>query len=162
MEQALTVFVPLSRPDQAAGVLRMAPGEWLPAPCTRTPDDAWIIRLRAGMVSHPVLCAIGDVREHDGAVWRPVSWQPCDALGRVRARDHMLPQFSGDLGLVIHPLGTLVLTGSYDPPGGGVGAAVDRAGMDRVAGASARNFLNDVARQLRITASAPLRQASTV
>ena len=147
MHQPLTAFHPLPRSAAVAHLFQGDPSVWLPD-LVRPLDDDWVIRLHAGPVSHTVLCHVGDPFTRDGSLWRAISWVPSDADGHIRLLDALLPEFDGDLGLLEQPGPSLVLTGSYQPPGGGVGAAIDRVGLERVADATARRWLARVAKQL--------------
>ena len=153
----LTAFHPLARTDIDTLRARLAddPALWLPDPATPAPGG-WVTRLHAGPVSHSALCVVGDPWTKDEQTWRPVAWQPADAHGRVRAHHGALPAFQGDIGLVAHPAPTLVITGTYDPPGGAVGAAADRLVLERVANATARRWLVDAA--TRLVAQAPAQE----
>lgn len=146
MPRPLTVFLPVG-PGAGCTVVAGDPGAWLPAPATAV-GDAWVLSLHAGPVAHGAVCRVGTAT-HDGTdLWRPISWQASDAGGHTRAIDRLLPTFAGELGVVRAPSPTLVLTGSYDPPGSVVGSVADRAGLERVAQATARRFVSDVARRL--------------
>ena len=68
------------------------------------------------------------------------------------AHDHpgLFPKMHAKL--IAYPLGSgetqLELRGSYDPPGGAVGTAIDRVAGHRIAEASVHRFLTDVAERL--------------
>jgi hypothetical protein len=151
----LTAFHPLPRVgiDAVRAALTSDPGVWLPEPAAPAPDG-WVTRLHAGPVSHSALCVVGDPWADGEQTWRPIAWQPADSHGRVRPHHGALPAFQGDIGLVVNPAPTLVITGTYEPPGGVMGAAADRLLLERVANATARRWLVDAATRLVAQASA--------
>lgn len=146
MSRQLTAFLPVDSPG-ALSQLAADPQWWLPAPATAVPGG-WVVPMHAGSLTRSVLCRVGAPVQETHRLWRPISWEPSDAGGRARPVDRLLPTFTGDLGVVLGPAATLVLTGTYDPPGAALGSIVDRAGLERVADRTARRFLVDIARQL--------------
>ena len=145
MFRTITVFLPVE--PAAAEAVAADPQWWLPAPAAAA-AGGWVVSLHAGPATHPVLCRVGAPHRAIDGLWRAISWAPSDARGTTRALDRLLPQFAGDLGLLSAPAPTLVLTGSYDPPGALLGSVADRAGLERVAQATARHFVADVAKGL--------------
>lgn len=150
MNRPLTVFLPI--PGDTRGLsaaLGGDPAGWLPPPAEPAGPDEWTVMLHAGPARHQVVCHVGAAWTSDGVLWRPLFWQPqgTEALGRLV--DKVLPDFDGEIGLLDSSGSTLVLTGSYEPPGGALGTAGDLAGGRYVADTSGRRFLEDVARQLR-------------
>lgn len=82
--------------------------------------------------------------------WRSLRWT---AVRRSTAGglepDPRLPDFSGALGLRCEPGSVvLVLRGTYDPPGGWLGNAVDALVLGTAAARTARQLLVDVAGRL--------------
>ena len=77
----------------------------------------------------------------DDTVVLPLRWEATGAAGRL------FPVL--DANLVLTPSGedrsTLTLTGAYRPPLGGVGAAVDRALLNRAAAATLKSMVSQVA-----------------
>jgi hypothetical protein len=152
----ITAFHPLGGTvpvDVLTARLAGHPAVWIPAPA-ETAAGGWISRLHAGPVSHLALCLVGAPWNTGSQLWRHVTWQPSDAAGRVRAHDTALPTFRGEIGIVAKPAPTLVLTGVYLPPGGGVGAAADWLVGEHVATATARRWLAEAATRLRGDAAA--------
>lgn len=146
MERFLTLFQPLPADGVPDGALDAAPPLWLPPPVEPLPHGAYRVVLRAGPASRPVSCRVG-VAWRDGAVtWRPLEWTPDGGV-----LNPLLPAFVGEVGLLDDA--SLVLTGSYRPPLGALGAAADAAGLRRVAETTARRFLDGVARRLATPAA---------
>ena len=154
--QSLTAFLPISAKLDASHDFAGDPGLWLPEPAMLVEPGRWVIRLHAGVTSHTVVCEVGVAAEHADAVWRGFTWQASDLTGRSRVVDRAFPQFRGEIGLVTAPAPTLVLTGTYDPPGGSFGYALDRVGLERIANMSGRRLLSDIAARLRASADAGL------
>ena len=152
MPRDLTIFLPVDAAT-VASVARDDPQRWLPAPAAAVPGG-WVVTLHAGRAAHSVLCRVGPAVPASAGPWRPVSWEPSDGAGRVRAIDRFLPRFTGELGVLQAPGPTLVLCGSYEPPGAVVGTVAAGAGLERVAQATARRFLADVAKRLAAAAAA--------
>jgi hypothetical protein len=83
---------------------------------------------------------LGTPRDGNGETTIPMTW-------RAVGQSALFPRMSGDL--VVSSLGReltqLTLRGSYDPPFGAVGRAIDRIVMHRVAEASVKGFLDRLA-----------------
>jgi hypothetical protein len=149
VDRTMTVFLPVVGPlERLSEVLAGDPRMWLPPPSEPRGSEGWMVHLRAGPVSYPVLCCVGSNWRDGDSLWRALTWSPHggDALGRIT--DRALPDFVGELGLLPQTDPTLVLTGQYNPPGGAVGAIGDRAVMHRIADTTARRFLVEVAQCL--------------
>jgi hypothetical protein len=87
-------------------------------------------------ISRLVEVQFGELATHGGWVVLPVRWQASGAGGGL------FPVMDADITLAAHGESrTLVgLAGAYRPPLGAVGAALDRAGLRRVAEATVRRF----------------------
>jgi hypothetical protein len=84
-----------------------------------------------------------ELAEADGGARWAIRWEATGAGGVL------FPVLDADISLA--PAGdrtVLALTGSYRPPFGQLGAALDRAVMHRVAAATIRNFLTSVAARI--------------
>jgi hypothetical protein len=77
----------------------------------------------------------------DDTVVLPLRWEATGATGRL------FPVLDADLVLTGDgaECSTLALTGAYRPPLGGVGAALDRALLNRAAAATIRSLLSQIA-----------------
>jgi len=104
---------------------------------------AGLSRIGAAGLSKLVRVQARELADTDGCARWAIRWEATGTGGAL------FPVFDADLGLV--PVGNctvLTLTGSYRPPFGPLGAALDRVIMHRVAAATARNFLDRVAAQI--------------
>jgi hypothetical protein len=110
-----------------------------------------LVRAGVGAVSKEVLVQLLQPYEQGQATVVPLRWVATGAAGT------MFPQLDGNLELA--PEGeeasTLTLAGAYRAPLAAVGATMDRVLLNRVAGASIRRFLNEVADDLADEASQP-------
>lgn len=89
-----------------------------------------------------------------------MTWLPTAERDDVLAVEQALPTFSGELGSRRSGrTSELVLHGSYLPPGGRLGAAIDGAALSRVARATSERFLEEAARRI-VQAAAVLSLAS--
>lgn len=127
-----------------------SPDLWLPPPA-RTTDDggAVVTTARLGPFLHEVRLDVGPAWTITDAAIRHLGWTPCDLEGQP-VHTQLLPSFSGRL-TVRHgdPGAALSLTGWYEPPGGPLGAALDRALLHRNGDATARALVEDVATRLQ-------------
>jgi hypothetical protein len=120
-------------PWPAIRTLLSDPRDWLPLPATPRGHSRWLITVRGGPALHAALAEVGEPDDDDGTVIRSLRWAPRsgakDAVGRF------LPRFDGhiDLRAVDATASILSLTGVYEPPGGWVGATVDRAVLHKIA-----------------------------
>ena len=146
---SLTMFLPVSAALDVTSVFVDDPGLWLPPPARTVTPGSWVVRLHAGITSHAVVADVGAAATTPGATWRQLSWQASDPAGRRRVVHRAFPQFIGEIGLVTAPAPTLVLSGTYDPPGGSLGDALDRVGLERVASMTGRRLLTEIVGRLR-------------
>jgi hypothetical protein len=121
-------------------------GSWLGSAAAHAADVGNDVRVRLGprgldgTVSKEIVVHTGDPVCRPSATVIPLTW-------RASGSSALFPIFHGDLEVA--PLGEqrtqLSLWGHYDPPLGALGIAVDKVVMHRVAEASVRAFLRDVA-----------------
>lgn len=164
MRRSLLHSTPHVRGDVRGAVLRFAgdPGEWLPGPARRRGADTWTVTLAAGAVHRSVAVDVGALWwVGEGQLWRAVTWRPAPSAADPLPVAALLPSFRGELGLRVGAQAvTLELAGFYDPPGGRVGAAADRAAGHRVASSTARRFCDTVLANLVLDAPAVARDGS--
>lgn len=127
-----------------------SPELWLPPPARTTRDRRELITTaRLGPFLHAIRLQVGTAWTLNDAAVRRLSWTPCDAEGNP-VHTGALPSFSGRLTVRhedrdLH----LTLTGWYVPPGGALGAALDRALLHRSGNETARALLDDIASRLQ-------------
>lgn len=144
---AMRTFLPVVGDAAAlAAAFEADPRRWLPA-AARDPERGTTMVVRAGSLRRTVAVEIGVPRRAGDTRWRSLAWEPVAGAGGPTTIDRLLPRFAGELGLHVPADGpsTLVLDGSYRPPGGPLGARVDAVGLRRVASATVRRVLQDVA-----------------
>ncbi len=113
-----------------------SPETWLPAPARRIGPGVYNVTLHAGPAHHEVAMTLGTVWSRDGGKWRRIRWSPLSTEGDLVDADRVLPGFSGELGIgpgATEDVLELELRGQYRPPGGPVGAVLDKAGLHVVA-----------------------------
>ena len=132
-----------------------SPSSWLPLPAHMFDDGRFESTLRAGPLIARVAVHVGDAWTLPDAVSRPVAWEPVHEDG-TRAHVRTLPGFEGRLTLRHGETRVrLSLDGTYVPPGGAIGAAVDRAVMHRAGDTTAQALLDDIIQRLCESRSAP-------
>lgn len=132
-----------------------SPSAWLPLPADPFDDGRFHSTLRAGPVLARVAVHVGDAWSLPDAVSRPIAWEPVHEDG-TRAHARTLPGFEGRLTLRHGEEHVeLALDGTYVPPGGAIGAAVDRAVMHRAGETTAQALLDDIIQRLCEPRSAP-------
>lgn len=126
-----------------------SPELWLPLPARAAGDQTYISTARVGPLLHPVRVEVSDAWSINDAVTRRLTWIPCHDDG-TPAHTVALPGFAGQLTLrhELHEI-TASLEGVYEPPGGAVGAALDRALLHRTGDATGRELLDDVLTRLK-------------
>ena len=132
-----------------------SPERWLPQPTRRVGPSRYALELHAGPAHHQVAVDVGAVWSRDGGRWRRLRWTPVTGESDVFDADRMLPGFSGELGLMTgasEDTLDVVLVGHYRPPGGPIGAALDRVALRAVAHVTAGRLLADVRARLRLAA----------
>lgn len=133
---AIQPFQPVvGDPLALVAVFEGDPEAWLAEPRRDGVADRWLVVLHAGALHRTVRLRIGDPWRSGPNRWRSLSWVPVGADGEAASTDRLLPSFDGELGLHLGALGraTLVLDGSYEPPGGRFGTAVDSIALQRLA-----------------------------
>jgi hypothetical protein len=149
MARPLTVFLPVTtRLADATELLLGDPATWLPAGTRATGQpDSYRFVLEGLGVERPVVCTVGTAWRSAEGCWRRLSWQPAPSDSDVLPVDRLLPSFDGELGIHGSDAGgaSLVLSGTYEVPGGGVGVFFDQVALSRVARRSAERLLHDVA-----------------
>lgn len=156
MTGKVSVFVPVAG-DGAGARERFAgdPGRWLPEARACGPSR-WHATVRYRGLHRVVEVHVGAVWSIGGTIWRAVSWVPVPDDGDVGAVDRLLPTLTAELGLhVKDETASLVLTGTYDPPGALLGDLADAVLLHRVSEGTARSFLEDVAPLLARQAAVP-------
>lgn len=130
-----------------------SPEFWLPLPARVVGDRAYVTTARLGPLLHAVRVEVSDAWTVQGAVTRRLTWIPSHASGTA-LRTSALPAFAGQLTLRHEPGHiTALLEGVYEPPGGPLGAALDRALLHRKAEATGQALLDDVLTRLRTPAN---------
>ena len=136
--------------DQVRAALSQEPQSWLPG--SKRADGVVVVDLGVGgsaaRIHRLVQVAVGPIQLFGWGIVVPIEW-------RAARHPRLYPTLLGYLR--VEPLGRkqsrLRFDARYDPPGGQVGTATDRALMHRVARASVGDFFQ------RLTAC--LDQAST-
>lgn len=149
----LTMRLPASGdPATLRRQLTADPRLWLPPPARPRGIDRWTVDLAAGRVHRRVACGVGMVWDAGQVMWRAVTWEPVVEPDELLATERVLPTFRGKLALTTEEGETaLALEGSYRPPAGVLGAAIDKILLHQVAEATAGSFLREVAARLRTT-----------
>ena len=126
-----------------------APELWIPPPARPLQNRRTLVSTaRLGPFLHAVRLEVGAPWNLQDAAVRRVAWSPCDDHGRP-VHTHALPAFAGRLTLRHDERElSLSLTGWYEPPGGAVGAALDRALLHRSGNATAQALLDDITTHL--------------
>jgi hypothetical protein len=110
------------------------------------PGEDWLRAAHRSALRQHFVLTLGQARHSGKSVIVPLLWEP-------QALERLLPTLEGDLEL--SDLGTdhcrLSLSGRYRVPLAQIGAVIDKLGMHRVAEASVRRFLCDVAEALETT-----------
>jgi hypothetical protein len=130
------------------------PSGWLESMATRAITHGEALRVRLGPHgTHGALAKRIDVEvgrpvARAGATLIPLTW-------RATGAPALFPVFSGDVEVA--PIGdgqTVVsIWGQYDPPLGALGDALDRFGLHRIAEASVRAFLQELAQSFAVGAA---------
>lgn len=151
MARPLTVFLPVTtRLTDATELLLGDPVTWLPAGTRASGPDSYRFVLEGLGVERAVVCTIGTAWRSAEGCWRRLRWQAAASDSDVLPVDRLLPSFDGELGVHGSAAGgaSLVLSGTYEVPGGGVGVLLDQMALSRVARRSGERLLHDVAVQL--------------
>jgi hypothetical protein len=128
------------------------PTEWLPEPAAAT-DAGWLVTLHAGPASWTVTATVGEVVHDRFTHRRTLAWVPDAAATPHATTTSTLPSFDGHVAVREDADGVEVAVhGTYDIPGGRVGAVLDAAGLHRVA----QRTLDHLAAAIADRVSAPL------
>ena len=142
--------LPAEAAAQASRRFAESPDTWWPDGVRRH-GGAWHGQVRLGRLARPVLAEVGAPWVDGPTTWRALRWTAVrrSAAGGLEP-DPRLPDFSGALGLRRQPGGpaVLLLRGTYDPPGGWIGNAVDALVLGTAADRTAQQLLADVAERL--------------
>ena len=143
-------YVTIDRPlEECRQVLLESPEEWLPHLVQRSQRPAEQLLARLGFsilavdVRKNAVVQLGRPLRLRDWLHIPISWQ-------AQPVSELFPRFEGELQLVpISPEETkLALAGTYDPPLGDVGRAVDNLVMHTAAEATVKDFVEHVATRL--------------
>lgn len=128
-------------------------GAWLGSHATHAAREGDELRIRLGPRGHSgyltkeILVTLGEPLTRDVATVIPLTW-------RATGAPALFPVFHGDLEVA--ELGEsqtqISLWGNYEPPLGSLGQTLDRFALHRIAEASVRAFLQEVATALGETA----------
>jgi hypothetical protein len=140
---------------QVSTVLAGEPALWLPAPAHAN-GVGWQVDLHADgalparLASRTARATVGAATRSSGRLLRSITW-------RAVTREQLFPVLTADLELAELGGGGchLSLIGNYRPPLPVVGEAGDRLFGHRVAEATVRRFVLDVADRLGVAVSAP-------
>jgi hypothetical protein len=148
------VLVPVDRAPAAVLAFGGTPDGWLPG-IPRRQGSAWLAEVRLGRLRRPVQAEVGTCWRYGARTWRSLVWSPLVATVDGHLPDPRLPTFRGSLGLEAQPDGTacLRLEGTYDPPGGRIGSALDAVVLHALAQRTADDLLDDISG--RLTTSVP-------
>lgn len=152
----LAMTVATSRTADVTRNFKGSAGDWL-SESVRRSGQAWQVELRLGRLRQPVVASVGDPWIDGDTVWRSLGWTPVRVTnGYQPVSDRRLPSFTGQLGLRQEEGGqVLVLSGSYDPPGGPVGTALDTLFLRKVAEITGLQLLGDISDRLSLPTSIP-------
>jgi hypothetical protein len=143
-------YVTVDRPiEDCRRVLLESPGDWLPnlVQTSQGPAEQLLARMGFSILAVDVrkkaVVEIGNPVQLRDWLHIPISWE-------AQPVSDLFPRFEGELQLV--PIGPgetkLALAGTYDPPLGDVGRAVDNLLMHTAAEATVKDFLEQLAKRL--------------
>lgn len=149
--------------DVPAGVVRArfvgGPDAWLDSMASHAAAQGDALRLRLGphgtrgALTKRIVVEVGHPLARAGATLIPLTW-------RATGVSALFPMFSGDIEVAALGGAETVVSiwGQYEPPLGALGEALDRFGLHRIAEASVRSFLQELAQSF--TVAADIRSAS--
>jgi hypothetical protein len=151
----LRYYVELNLPAaQAKAALLDSPSSWLPALADGALERAKPLLAEVGVgparlrVTKRVAVRLGEPVEFPSRLSLPMTWEP---------NGWLLPNLQAELAL--GPLSKsrtqLAISGRYEPPLGVVGRTVDRIALHRVAEATVKDFLDEVATVLQAPGPSP-------
>ncbi|WP_370324367.1 hypothetical protein [Euzebya sp.] len=135
-----------------------SPDIWL-ADDVRPHGASWQGEVRVGRLRRPVHVDVGAPWLRGQTVSRAIAWTPVRRVeGDGTVTDGRLPAFTGQISLRRDPTGAawLRLVGTYDPPGGAVGNALDALLLHKVAEVTASQMLGDIEGRLTAPADEPV------
>ena len=143
-------YVTIERPiEECREVLLESPDEWLPNLVQSSEGPAEQLMARMGFsilavgVRKRAIVQLGKPMLLRDWLHIPISWE-------AQPVSELFPRFEGELQLV--PIGPgetkLALAGTYDPPLGDVGRAVDNLLMHTAAEATVKDFVEQLAKRL--------------
>lgn len=151
MSRSVRSFLPVGEVvGNPVATFRGPAGAWLPG-ARHVGPDRWQLTVGGLGVDRPVELVVGDPWQLGNTWWRSLRWTPLREDGDAMAVERLLPELDAELGLT-HAAGegfTLVLDGSYDPPGGVVGEALDAVALGRVARRTIADLLAAISRSLQ-------------
>lgn len=146
MSRTIRTFVPLAGAANATVAAFLAdPATWLPG-ARHVGPDRWRLTVGTATLERPVEVTIGHPWSIGDTWWRSWSWRPLPVPGDPVAVERLLPALDAELGLAVRDGGrvSLVLDGTYAPPGGPLGDALDVVALGRVAHVTLQRLLSDI------------------
>lgn len=143
-------FMIIARPVEDVAAALVSGGETLIGESlAHVDDDVTHMRGRVGprgsasVLGKAVVVKPGPVRRHGDSTLVAFTWRPAGTAA-------LFPEMDADLE--VSPVGLdrteLTLRGRYEPPGGAVGRGMDRLILHRLAEATVRSFLGELASRL--------------
>jgi hypothetical protein len=142
--------------SQLSELLAAAADETAAAGKTRDLDGGLVLKVAPASwpeaLAKTVVVRTGPVRRQTSSLLAALSWEPANAAS-------LFPRLDADIEVA--PCGTsetsLTLRGRYEPPAGPLGRQIDKLVLHRVAEATVRAFLENVADELDPTIQRPPR-----
>ena len=135
-------------PEDVAHALARDPREWLPGLAKRANHQGDMLLAEVGFgevvrIKRTVVVELGDSVRSGSKIVFPLRWVASGASG-------LFPSLDADLEVApLRPGRTqLAMSARYDPPFGAMGRAIDRAVLSRVAEATLKDFLDQVAEMI--------------
>lgn len=144
-------FVEIATPfEELEAALLDAPETWIPTLAREADRRGEELLVEVGFASaglrmeRPVETSVGSPVRFPSQTVVPIAWKPTSG-------ERLLPALEADLEIA--PLTArrshLSISARYEPPLGGLGRALDRAMLHRVAEATVKDFLDRVAKKLQ-------------
>lgn len=154
MSGSVRVFQPVAgEADELEAAFVEDPHHWLPT-ARRDGAHSWRVTVHAGAFTREVALAIGAPWRSGASVWRTIQWDPTAEDSQPSTIERLLPSFDGELGIHLssQKMQTLMVDGRYTPPGGTLGAAMDAMALNRLAHATVKRLVADIAAGLTAAA----------